>query len=144
MRDDWGHGPAITDLLADRVQLLFTSTGPVEAHLKSGKLKAIAVTGATRNPSLPDVQTVSESAIPGYEFKLWYGLVVPAGTPQPIIDRLNADLRKTMASPDVKEKLASIGGNLTVGSPDAFAAILREETVRWAKLASDVGIKMDQ
>ena len=139
-----GNGPAITDLLADRVQLLFTSTGPVEAHLKSGKLKAIAVTGATRIPSLPNVQTVAENAIPGYEFKLWYGIVVPAGTPRAIIDRLNADLRKTMASSDVKEKLASIGGNLNVGSPDEFAAVVRDETVRWAKLASDVGIKMDQ
>ena len=83
------------------------------------------------------MQTVAENAIPGYEFKLWYGIVVPAGTPRPIIDRLNADLRKTMASPDVKEKLASIGGNLTVGSPDEFAAMIRSEAVRWAKLARD-------
>ena len=113
-----GNGPAITDLLADRVQLLFTSTGPVEAHLKSGKLKAIAVTGKNRLASLPDVPTIAENAIPGYNFTLWYGLVVPAGTPKPIIDKLNADLRKTMASPEVKEKLASIGGNLNVGSPD--------------------------
>ena len=138
-----GNGPAITDLLADRVQLLFTSTGPVEAHLKSGKLKAIAVTGRNRLASLPDVQTVAESAIPGYQFTLWYGLVAPAGTPRAVIDRLNADLRKTMASPEVKEKLASIGGNLNVGSPDEFAALLRDETVRWAKLAKDVNIKMD-
>jgi len=138
-----GNGPAITDLLADRVQLLFTSTGPVEAHLKSGKLKAIAVTGRNRLASLPDVQTVAESAIPGYQFTLWYGLVAPAGTPRPVIDRLNADLRRTMASPEVKEKLASIGGNLNVGSPEEFAAVLRDETVRWAKLAKDVGIKME-
>ena len=139
-----GNGPAITDLLADRVQLLFTSTGPVEAHLKSGKLKAVAVTGKARLPSLPDVPTVAESALPGYQFTLWYGIVVPAGTPRAIVDRLNADLRKTMASPDVKEKLASIGGNLNVGSPEEFAAVLRDETVRWAKLAKDVGIKLDQ
>ncbi len=139
-----GNGPAITDLLADRVQLLFTSTGPVEAHLKSGKLKAVAVTGKSRLASLPDVPTVAESAIPGYQFNLWYGVVVPAGTPRAIVDRLNAELRKTMASPEVKEKLASIGGNLNVGSPDEFAAVLRDETVRWAKLAKDVGIKLDQ
>ena len=139
-----GNGPAITDLLADRVQLLFTSTGPVEAHLKSGKLKAVAVTGKTRLTSLPDVPTVAESAIPNYEFTLWYGIVAPAGTPRAIIDRLNADLRKTMASPDVKEKLASIGGNLAVGSPDQFATVVRDEGVRWAKLAKDVGIKLDQ
>lgn len=139
-----GNGPAITDLLADRVQLLFTSTGPVEAHLKSGKLKAVAVTGKTRLASLPDVPTVAENALPGYQFTLWYGIVVPAGTPRAIVDRLNADLRKTMASQDVKDKLASIGGNLNVGSPDEFAGVLRDETVRWAKLAKDVGIKLDQ
>ena len=93
-----GNGPAITDLLADRVQLLFTSIGPVEGHLKTGKLKAIAVTGPKRLAALPDVPTVSENALPGYEFLTWYGLAAPAGTPRPIIDRLNADLRKTMAS----------------------------------------------
>jgi tripartite-type tricarboxylate transporter receptor subunit TctC len=138
-----GNGPAIVDLLADRVQLLFTSTGPVEAHLKSGKLKAIAVTGKTRLASLPDVPTVAESAIPGYEFTLWYGIVAPAGTPKAVVDKLNADLRKTMASPEVKEKLAVIGGNLNVGSPDEMAALLRNETVRWTKLAKDANIKLD-
>ena len=132
-----GNGPAITDLLADRVQLLFTSMGPVEGHLKSGKLKAIAVTGPKRLAALPDVPTVSENAMPGYEFMTWYGLAAPAGTPRPIIDRLNADLRKTMASPEVKEKLASIGGDLTVNSPDEFAAMLKSEVGRWQKLAKD-------
>ena len=119
-----GNGPAITDLLADRVQLLFTSIGPVEGHLKSGKLKAIAVTGPKRLAALPDVPTVSEIALPGYEFLTWYGLAAPAGTPRPIIDRLNADLRKTMASPEVIEKLANIGGDLTVNSPDEFTAMV--------------------
>ena len=138
-----GNGPAIVDLLADRVQLLFTSTGPVEAHLKGGKLKAIAVTGRTRLASLPDVPTIAESAIPGYAFSLWYGIVVPAGTPRPIIDKLNADLRKTMASPEVKERLATIGGNLNVGSPDEMSVLLRDELVRWTKLAKDVGIKVE-
>lgn len=138
-----GNGPAITDLLADRVQLLFTSMGPVEGHLKAGKLKAIAVTGKSRLAALPDVATVSENAIPGYEFTTWYGLVVPAATPRAVIDRLNADLRKTMASPEVKEKLASIGGDLTVGSPDQFGAMLAREVVRWRKLAKDTNLKLD-
>jgi tripartite-type tricarboxylate transporter receptor subunit TctC len=138
-----GNGPAIVDLLADRVQLLFTSTGPVEAHLKSGKLKALAVTGKNRLAALPDVPTVAESGIPGYQFTLWYGLVVPAGTPRPVIDRLNADLRKTMASAEVKDKLASIGGNLNVGSPDEMGALVKDELVRWTKLAKDTGIKLD-
>jgi len=138
-----GNGPAITDLLGDRVQLLFTSTGPVEGHLKSGKLKAIAVTGKTRLALLPDVMTIGESAIPGYSFTLWYGIVAPAGTPKPVIDRLNDALRKTMASAEVKEKLANIGGDLTVGSPEEFAALLRTEQVRWTKLAKDTGIKVE-
>ena len=138
-----GNGPAITDLLADRVQLLFTSMGPVEGHLKSGKLKAIAVTGPKRLAALPDVQTVSENALPGYEFMTWYGLAAPAGTPRPIIDRLNADLRRTMASPDVRDKLVSIGGDLTVNSPDEFASMLKSEVGRWQKLARDTNLKLD-
>jgi len=138
-----GNGPAITDLLADRVQLLFTSLGPVEAHLKSGKLKAIAVTGKQRLAALPDVPTIAENAIPGYEFTLWYGLVVPAGTPKPVVDKLNDALRQTMASPEVKEKLATIGGNLTVGSPEEMATLLARETARWQKLAKDTNIKVD-
>jgi tripartite-type tricarboxylate transporter receptor subunit TctC len=137
-----GNGPAITDLLGDRVQLLFTSMGPVEGHLKSGKLKAIAVTGKTRLASLPNVATIAE-VIPGYEFTLWYGIVVPAGTPRDVIDRLNADLRKTMASPEVKDKLATIGGDLTVGSPDEFGALMKTEMQRWRKLAKDTGIKAE-
>jgi tripartite-type tricarboxylate transporter receptor subunit TctC len=138
-----GNGPAITDLLADRVQLLFTSTGPVEGHLKTGKLKALAVTGRTRNPALPNVPTIAESAIPNYEFRLWYGIVAPAGTPAPIVERINTELRKTMASAEVQEKLASIGGNLNVGSPQEFGALVRDEVVRWTKLAHDLNIKAD-
>jgi tripartite-type tricarboxylate transporter receptor subunit TctC len=138
-----GNGPAITDLLADRVQLLFTSIGPVEGHLKSGKLKAIAVTGPKRLAALPDVPTVSEIALPGYEFMTWYGLAAPAGTPRPIIDRLNADLRKAMASPEVMEKLANIGGDLTVNSPDEFTAMIKSEVGRWHKLAKDTNLKLD-
>jgi tripartite-type tricarboxylate transporter receptor subunit TctC len=138
-----GNGPAITDLLADRVQLLFTSLGPVEAQVKSGKLKAIAVTGKDRLAALPDVQTVAENAIPGYSFTLWYGLVVPAGTPKPVVDKLNDALRKTMAAPEVKEKLSNIGGNLNVGSPDEMATLLASETTRWQKLAKDANIKLD-
>ena len=138
-----GNGPAITDLLADRVQLLFTSIGPVEGHLKAGKLKAIAVTGPKRLAAMPDVPTVSEIALPGYEFMTWYGLAAPAGTPKPIIDRLNADLRKTMASPEVMEKLASIGGDLSVNSPDEFTAMVKSEVGRWQKLAKDTNLKID-
>ncbi len=86
---------------------------------------------------------MSEIALPGYEFLTWYGLAAPAGTPKAIIDRLNADLRKTMASPEVMEKLGSIGGDLTVNSPDEFAAMIRTEVGRWHKLARDTNLKLD-
>ena len=125
------------------MQILFTSLGPVEQHLKAGKLKAIGVTGPKRLAALPDVPTVSESALPGYEFTTWYGLAAPAGTPRPIIDRISADLRKTMASPEVMEKLASIGGDLTVTSPDQFTAMIKTEVARWQKLAKDTNLKLD-
>jgi tripartite-type tricarboxylate transporter receptor subunit TctC len=129
--------------LANRVQLLFTSIGPVEGFLKAGRLKAIAVTGPHRLAALPDVQTVSENAIPGYEFTTWYGLVAPAGTPKAIIAQLNAALRTAMASADVKDKLAIIGGDLTVGSPEEFTQMLQRETIRWHKLAHDIGLKIE-
>jgi tripartite-type tricarboxylate transporter receptor subunit TctC len=138
-----GNGPAITDLLANRVQLLFTSLSPAEQYIKTGKLKAIAVTGPKRLASLPDVPTVSENGIPGYDFMTWYGIFAPAGTPRPIIDRLNADLVRTMQSTEVREKLAPIGADLTVGTPDDFEVTLREELVRWGKLVKETGLKID-
>jgi tripartite-type tricarboxylate transporter receptor subunit TctC len=138
-----GNGPAITDLLADRVQILFTSISPVEQHIKAGKLKAIAVTGSKRLASLPNVPTVSEVGIPGYDFTVWYGFFVPAGTPRTIVDRLNADLVRTMQSPEVREKLAPMGADLTVSTPDGFGTLLRDELVRWTKLAKETGLKVD-
>jgi tripartite-type tricarboxylate transporter receptor subunit TctC len=115
--------------------------GPVEAHLIGGKLEALAVAGKQRLASLPGVPTVAEDAIPGYSFSLWYGLVFPAGTPRPVTDRLNAELRRTMQAVEAKGKLASIGGDLTVGSPDEFGAMLRHEVGVWTQLARDAGIK---
>ena len=138
-----GSGPVLTDLLGGQVQVTMDAPSVTMNQVKAGKLKAIAVTGRNRLPLLPDVSTVAESAIPGYQFTLWYGLSAPAGTPRPIIDRLNADLRRTMASPEVKDKLASIGGNLNVGTPEEFGTLVREETARWTKLAKDVGIKVE-
>lgn len=86
---------------------------------------------------------ISENALPGYQFLTWYGLAAPAGTPRPIIDRLNADLRRTMASAEVRDKLANIGGDLTVNSPDEFAVMLKSEVLRWQKLAKDTNLKLD-
>ena len=138
-----GNGPAITDLLADRVQILFTSLGPVEQHLKAGKLKAIAVTGPRRLAALPDVPTVSENALPGLRVHDVVRACGACGHAAADHRSLNADLRKTMASPEVMEKLASIGGDLTVTSPDEFPAMIKTEVARWQKLAKDTNLKVD-
>lgn len=139
-----GNAPAITDLLGDRVQLLFTGMGPVEQHVKSGKLKALAVTGPRRLASAPDVPTMAEAGLPAYDLVSWYGVLAPAGTPRAVIERLNADLRRTMQSPDVRDKLAaSLGADTTVGTSEEFGAMLRNEFGTWGKLVKDMSIRID-
>lgn len=138
-----GNGPALTDLMSNRVQLLFTGLAPVEAQVKSGQLKAIAVTGPTRLAAAPDVPTMSESGLPGYNFSTWYGVLVPAGTPKAVIDRLNTELHKTMHAPEVRDKLASLGADLTVSTPQAYGTMLQEEVIRWTTLVKATGMNAE-
>jgi tripartite-type tricarboxylate transporter receptor subunit TctC len=138
-----GNGPAIADLLTNRVQILFTSMGPVEAMVRAGQLRAIGVTGPHRLPDFPDVPTIAESGLPGYDFSNWYGLSVAAGTPAPIVERLNAALRKALEMPEVQKGLASLGGDLTVGSPAEFAAMMQAEKLRWAELVKATGLQIE-
>lgn len=135
-----GNGPALTDLIGNRVQMLFTGMSPVEAQVKSGQLRAIAVTGKTRLPTAPDIPTVHESGLPEYDFSTWYGVLVPANTPKAVIERLNTELRKTMQAPEVRDKLASLGADLSVGTPQAYGAMLQEEVARWATLVKSTGM----
>lgn len=138
-----GNGPALTDLVANRVQLLFTGYSPVEAHIKSGQLRPLAVTGPARLAAAPDVPTMIESGLADYDFTTWYGILAPAGTPRAVIERLNAELRNTLATPEVRDKLAGLGADLTVTSPEAYRAILQEEAARWAKLVKATGIRIE-
>lgn len=138
-----GNGPAMTDLLSNRVQMLFTGYSPVEAQVKGGQLRALAVTGPTRLASAPDVPTMAESGYPGYDFTTWYGILAPAHTPPAVIERLNAELQKTLQAPEVREKLAGLGADLTVTTPAEYGAILTEETARWAKLVKAANIRID-
>lgn len=138
-----GNGPALTDLLANRVQLLFTGYSPVEAQIKSGQLRPLAVTGPVRLAAAPDVPTMIESGLADYDFTTWYGILAPANTPRAVIDRLNSELRKTLATPEVRDKLAGLGANLTVSSPEAYGTILQEETARWGKLVKATGIRIE-
>jgi tripartite-type tricarboxylate transporter receptor subunit TctC len=139
-----GNGPAIADLLAGRVQLLFTGMAPVEAQIRAGKLRALAVTGPKRLAGWPDVPTMTEAGVAGYDLVSWYGVLAPAGTPQPIIDRLNTELRRTMQTTEVRDKfVASLGADTTVSTPAAFRDMLRKEFVAWAKLVREMNIKIE-
>jgi tripartite-type tricarboxylate transporter receptor subunit TctC len=139
-----GIGPPIAELVSDHALLLFTEMPLVEAQVKSGKLKALAVTGPKRLASALNVPTMIESGVPDYDLVNWYGVMVPAGTPRSIIDRLNADLRKTLGHADVRDKVAaSLGADVAVSTPEAFGALLRKEFVLWAKLVKEMSIKAE-
>ena len=139
-----GNAAALADLLADRVQLLFTDMAPVAAQVRAGKLKALAVTGPKRLASAPDVPTMLEAGVPDFDLVSWYGVLVPWGTPKSVIERLNADLRKTMQNPEVRDRMiASLGADTTVSSPEAFGAMLRKEFVTWGKLVREMNIQIE-
>ena len=138
-----GSAPAIQDLLSGQVQLMFDNLPPSLPQIKAGRLRALAVTSATRAPALPDVPTVAESGLPGFEASSWFGLLAPAGTPPAIIAKINAEVATWLASPEGKEKLASIGANAAGGSPDDFARHIQAETAKWAKVVKESGAKVD-
>jgi tripartite-type tricarboxylate transporter receptor subunit TctC len=132
----------MTALIGGHIDLAFDNITLAWPQAQSGKVRALAVTSTAPSATAPNVPPVAAS-IAGFDATSWHGVFAPAGTPRPIIDRLNADLRKTMASPDVMEKLANIGGDLTVNSPDEFTAMIRSEVGRWHKLARDTNLKVD-
>ncbi|HET7033335.1 MAG TPA: tripartite tricarboxylate transporter substrate binding protein [Casimicrobiaceae bacterium] len=138
-----GSAPALQDLIAGQVQLMFDNLPPSLPQIKGGKLRALAVTSATRAPALPDVPTVAESGLPGFEASSWFGLLAPVGTPPAIIAKINAEVAAWLASPEGKEKLASIGANAAGGSPGDFARHIQAETAKWAKVVKESGAKVD-
>jgi len=138
-----GGGPAITDLVAGRVQLLFINNAQVASHVKGGRLKLLAVTSASRYSLLPDVATVQEEGVPGFEVLAWAGIVVPAGVPRPIIDRLNTGFERVLQSPDVRERLASLGADLRTSSPEAMHARMDEDIAKWSNVVKSAGIRLD-
>jgi tripartite-type tricarboxylate transporter receptor subunit TctC len=135
-----GSAPALQDLLGGQVQMMFDNLPPSLPHIKAGKLRALAVTGAKRDPLLPDVPTVAEAGVPGYEVGVWFGFAAPAGTPAPIIAKLNAEIVKILKSPEVVEKFAAQGVDVIGSTPEQFAAHLREQSTKWAKVVKDAGV----
>jgi tripartite-type tricarboxylate transporter receptor subunit TctC len=138
-----GGGPAMIDLLAGNIQLIFATAASSVAHIKSGKIRAIAVTTAKRAPLVPDLPTVAETGLKGFEANNWYGVVVPAKTPRPIIDRLNKNIATALLVPDVKELLFKQGLDVAPDSPEAFGAYIKSETVKWAKVIKAAGLKAE-
>lgn len=135
-----GNGPAITDLVANRVQLLWTSLAPVRGFVDAGQLKLVGITSSKRAVGTPDVPTFDESGLPGYELDNWYGVLAPAGTPEDIVLKLNGALAETMANEEVQKKLVSIGAESASDTPAEFGQLIAEELKNWRKIAEDAGI----
>jgi len=138
-----GTGPALTDLIGGQVQLMFANLTAGLPHIKSGKLRALAVTGTARSPAAPDIPTMIESGVPGYTVTSWYGILAPAATSQEIITRLNGEIAKVMRSPDMKSRLAGEGAEPTSSTPAEFAAFIKAEIEKWGKVIRGAGIRIE-
>ena len=136
-----GTAPAMTDLLAGHIPVMFVSNISALPHVKSGKLKALGVTGAQRTPQAPDIPTISESGLPGYEVYGWYGFAAPARTPRPIVDRIYTEVAKLARDPKMKARLANQGLELVGNTPEEFDAFIRAEIAKWSKVLKAAGIK---
>ena len=138
-----GSAPMVTDLLGGHVQVAFDNTPNVLPQVKAGKLRALAITGAMRSEMVPDVPTVSEAGVPGYEVGVWFGIVAPAGTPPAVLAKLNGELNRILAMPDVKQKFADQGVEPVGGPPERFAEHLKVQIEKWTKVVKESGAKVE-
>jgi tripartite-type tricarboxylate transporter receptor subunit TctC len=138
-----GSGPAVADLVGGRVQVMFDAAPSLIAHVRSGKLRVLAAASAERNRLLPDVPTFPELGYPQINVSLWYGLLAPAGTPRPVIDKLNRALGEILQAPGVLERLHAQGAEPMRGTPDEFAAFMRAEMAKWAPVVRQANVKVE-
>ena len=138
-----GTGPSVTDLMGGQVDATFTGSPVVLPHVRSGQLRALAVSSARRLPSLPDVPTVAESGFPGFDADQWYGVVAPAGTSAAVVARLNAEINKALQNPQVAQQLDGEGAVPVPGSPQAFGDLIAREIPRWAKVVQAGNVRVD-
>lgn len=138
-----GSAPAVTDLIAGQVQVMFDNTPNVLPHVKAGKLKALGVSSKMRSQFAPDVPSVDEAGVPGYDVTVWFGVLTVAGTPPDIVKRLNTEMVKILTSPEVKERISKSGVDVVAGTPEHFSGFLKAEVSRWAKVIQEANIKAD-
>ena len=138
-----GSGPAVADLVGGRVQIMFDAAPSLIAHVRSGKLRVLAAASAERNRVLPDVPTFAELGYPKIAVSLWYGMLAPAGTPRPVVEKLNAEIGKALSAPDVREKLLAQGAEPMPGTPEAFGRFMQDEMAKWAPVVKQAGVKLD-
>lgn len=138
-----GTGAVITDLIGGQVPLCICTLPSVLPHAKSGRLRALAVTTARRSSATPDIPTVAEAGVPGYEMSQWYGLLAPAGTPTTFIDRLNTEIGKALKQPELRNRLQSEGAEPAGSSPQEFGAFFKSEIARWTRIVQQAGIRAD-
>jgi tripartite-type tricarboxylate transporter receptor subunit TctC len=138
-----GEQPALTDMLGGQLAMMFSNVPAAMPHVRSGKLRGLAVTSGARIDAAPGLPTVAEAGVPGFEAETWLGLVAPAATPRDIVARLNAEVLRVLALPEVRDKLIAQGMSLARSSPDQFAAHIRVEHAKWSKLIKEAGIKAE-
>ena len=138
-----GAQPALTDLIAGHAQLMFATSASVIPYMKAGRLRALAVTTAQRSPSVPELPTVAEAGLPGFEATTWHGVVVPAATPAAVVQQLNRDVNAALKEKDLSERLAGLGAEVLTGSPQDFADYIAREIPKWTKVVRDSGARAD-
>jgi len=138
-----GAQPALTDVVAGRAQLMFATSASVIPYVKAGRLRALAVTTARRSATVPELPTLAEAGVPGFEAITWHGVVVPSATPAPLIERLNRDIVGALRMPDLRERLESLGAELATGTPRDFADYIAREIPKWEKVVRDSGARAE-
>lgn len=138
-----GTGPAITELVGGQVQAMITGVVALMPHVKSGKLRGLAVTSKARVGALPELPTIIESGVPNFDVSSWFGVFLPAGTPRAVVTKMNGQIRKIVETPEVRKRLVDLGADPETNTPEQFAAYVRSEKVRWGKVVRDTGARLD-
>ena len=138
-----GASPALGDVIAGRVVMFIGNLPPAMPHIKSGNVRALAVTTAQRSPLVPELPTLTESGLPGFETVAWFGMFAPAGTPKSIVDKIQAEIARIVREPDVRERIAALGGEPVGNTPEAFSAIVKSDVAKWKKVVKDANVHVD-